>query len=240
MENETSSNQNYTYLLKIFATFMSISFAILSFIIFIYWKGYADNLGINTNLMNIPYKENVYVLILIFISLVIIFTPSLLISKQISNKVDKTEILIVCIIFILNLFCSIYFFSTNINLSNLFLLFIVNILLTAIGVFLNLTKPSINNCSPKIQILFILPFLIYTLLLTYDTGKDSIKYQATYSFTKNNKYVVVYTNNDKYILNSVLIKDNKLIFTNKTQIVVDCNNVKLTKRKFHEIEIRKP
>lgn len=240
MENETSSNQNYTYLLKIFATFMSISFAILSFLIFIYWKGYADNLGINTNLMNIPYKENVYVLILIFISLVIIFTPSLLISKQISNKVDKTEILIVCIIFILNLFCSIYFFSTNINLSNLFLLFIVNILLTAIGVFLNLTKPSINNCSPKIQILFILPFLIYTLLLTYDTGKDSIKYQATYSFTKNNKYVVVYTNNDKYILNSVLIKDNKLIFTNKTQIVVDCNNVKLTKRKFHEIEIRKP
>lgn len=240
MENETSSNQNYTYLLKIFATFMSISFAILSFLIFIYWKGYADNLGINTNLMNIPYKENVYVLILIFISLVIIFTPSLLISKQISNKVDKTEILIVCIIFILNLFCSIYFFSTNINLSNLFLLFIVNILLTAIGVFLNLTKPSINNCSPKIQILFILPFLIYTLLLTYDTGKDSIKYQATYSFTKNNKYVVVYTNNDKYILNSVLIKDNKLIFTNKTQIVVDCNNVKLTKRKFHKIEIRKP
>ena len=82
--------------------------------------------------------------------------------------------------------------------------------------------------------------MIYTLLLTYDTGKDSIKYQATYSFTKNNKYVVVYTNNDKYILNSVLIKDNKLIFTNKTQIVVDCNNVKLTKRKFHEIEIRKP
>lgn len=240
MENETSSNQKYTYLLKIFATFMSISFAILSFLIFIYWKGYADNLGINTNLMNIPYKENVYVLILIFISLVIIFTPSFLISKQISNKVDKTEILIVCIIFILNLFCSIYFFSTNINLSNLFLLFIVNILLTAIGVFLNLTKPSINNCSPKIQILFILPFLIYTLLLTYDTGKDSIKYQATYSFTKNNKYVVVYTNNDKYILNSVLIKDNKLIFTNKTQIVVDCNNVKLTKRKFHEIEIRKP
>lgn len=240
MENETSSNQKYTYLLKIFATFMSISFAILSFLIFIYWKGYADNLGINTNLMNIPYKENVYVLILIFISLVIIFTPSFLISKQISNKVDKAEILIVCIIFILNLFCSIYFFSTNINLSNLFLLFIVNILLTAIGVFLNLTKPSINNCSPKIQILFILPFLIYTLLLTYDTGKDSIKYQATYSFTKNNKYVVVYTNNDKYILNSVLIKDNKLIFTNKTQIVVDCNNVKLTKRKFHEIEIRKP
>ena len=128
MENETSSNQKYTYLLKIFATFMSISFAILSFLIFIYWKGYADNLGINTNLMNIPYKENVYVLILIFISLVIIFTPSFLISKQISNKVDKTEILIVCIIFILNLFCSIYFFSTNINLSNLFLLFIVNIL----------------------------------------------------------------------------------------------------------------
>lgn len=68
----------------------------------------------------------------------------------------------------------------------------------------------------------------------------SIKNQIAYQVTKNNEYVVVYTNNDKYILNSILIKDNKLIITNKTQMIVNCNNVKLTKRKFHEIEIRTP
>lgn len=43
MENETSLEQNCTYLLKFFTTFMSISFTMLSFFIFIYWKGYADN-----------------------------------------------------------------------------------------------------------------------------------------------------------------------------------------------------
>lgn len=240
MEKETSSEQNHTYLLKTFATFMSITFAILCFITFIYWKGYADNLGINTNSMNISYKENVYMLILTFISSVIIFTPSFLISKQFSNKVNKMETLIACIIFILNLFCTVYFFSTNFNLYNLFFLFIVYILLTVIGVFLNLTKPSINNCSPKILILFIYLFSIFTPLLTYDAGKDSIKHQATYSVTENNKYVVVYTNNDRYILNSILIKDNKLIITNKTQMIVNCNNVKLTKQKFQEVEVKKP
>lgn len=240
MENKTSSNQNYKNSLKDFVSFMPIAFAILCFIIFIHWKGYANNLGINTNSMNIPYKENVYMLILTFISSVIIFTPSFLLSKQSLKKMDKMEILITCIIFILNLFCSIYFFSTNFNLYNLFLLFIVYILLTAIGVFLISTRPSINNCSSEIRILIIFLCLIPTLLLIYDTGKDSIKYQATYSVTENNKYVVVYTTQDKYILNSVLIKDNKLIFTNKTQLIVNCNNVKLTKRKFQEVEVRTP
>ena len=110
------------------------------------------------------------------------------------------------------------------------------------GVALNAwnTQPSINNCSSEIRILIIFLCLIPTLLLIYDTGKDSIKYQATYSVTENNKYVVVYTTQDKYILNSVLIKDNKLIFTNKTQLIVNCNNVKLTKRKFQEVEVRTP
>ena len=54
---------------------MSIAFALFCFILFVYWKGYADNLGINTNSMNISYKENVYILILTFISSVTIFTP---------------------------------------------------------------------------------------------------------------------------------------------------------------------
>lgn len=239
MENKTSSNQNYKYSLKDFVPFMPIAFAILCFLIFIYWKGYADNLGINTNLMNISYKENVYMLILTFIGSVIIFTPSFLISKQFSNKVDKMEILIACIIFISNLFCLIFFFSIKITMNNIFVLFIRYIILTFICAYLISTKPSINDCSSKIQILSVFLLLISTLII-YDTGKDSIKFQATYSVTENNKYVVVYNNNDKYILNSVLIKDNKLIFTNKTQMVVDCNNVKLTKRKFHKIEIRKP
>ena len=63
MKKETSSEQNITYLLKVFATFMSIASAILCFMIFIYWKGYADNLGINTNSMDISYKENIYIIL---------------------------------------------------------------------------------------------------------------------------------------------------------------------------------
>lgn len=125
MKKESSSEHNYKYSLKDLATFISISFAILCFIIFIYWKGYADNLGININSMNIPYKESVYMIILTFISSVIIFTPSFLISKQFSTNVDTTEILVACIIFILNLFCSIYLFSPNLNLNNLLSLFIL-------------------------------------------------------------------------------------------------------------------
>lgn len=59
IENKASSDQNYKYSLKEFVSFMSIAFALFCFILFIYWKGYADNLGINTNSMNISYKENV-------------------------------------------------------------------------------------------------------------------------------------------------------------------------------------
>lgn len=74
----------------------------------------------------------------------------------------------------------------------------------------------------------------------YSVGYESIKNQIAYQVTKNNKYVVVYTNKDKYILNSVKIKDDKLIFTNKTQIIVDCNNVEFTKRKFQNVVVRNP
>ena len=56
MKIKTPSDQNYKYSLKEFMNFMPIAFAILCFITFIYWKGYANNLGINTNSMNIPYK----------------------------------------------------------------------------------------------------------------------------------------------------------------------------------------
>lgn len=240
MEKETSSKQNYKYSLKDLATFISIAFAILCFITFIYWKGYADNLGININSMNISYKENVYMIIITFISSVIIFTPSFLISKQFSNKVDKMEILIACIIFIVNLFCLIFLFSIKINTKNIFVLFIKYIILAIIGTYLIHTRPSNNNCSSKIQMLIAFLFLIIALCLIYNLGKDSIKIQSTYSFTKDNKYVVVYTTQDKYILNSVLIKDNTLIFTNKTQMIVDCNNIELTKRKFQNVEIKKP
>ena len=240
MEKETSTEQKYKYSLKDFVTFIPIAFAILCFITFIYWKGYADNLGINTNLMNISYKENVYMIIITFISSVIIFTPSFLISKQFSNKVDKMEILIACIIFIVNLFCLIFLFSIKINVKIIFVLFIRYIILTIIGTYLIYTRPSNNNCSSKIQMLMVFIFLIISLSLIYNLGKDSIENQATYSITKNNKYVVVYTTQDKYILNSVLIKDNKLIFTNKTQMIVDCNNIELTKRKFQNVEIKKP
>lgn len=89
------------------------------------------------------------------------------------------------------------------------------------------------------MISFIL-FIVLVIPNVYSLGSESIKNQIAYQVTKNNEYVVVYTNNDKYILNSILIKDNKLIITNKTQMIVNCNNVKLTKRKFHEIEIRTP
>mgnify|MGYP004511783951 FL=1 len=240
MEKESSSEHNYKYSLKDLATFISISFAILCFIIFIYWKGYADNLGININSMNIPYKENVYMIILTFISSVIIFTPSFLISKQFSTNVDTTEILVACIIIILNLFCSTYLFSPNLNLNNLLSLFVVYFILIIIVAILISTKPSLNNCPSIVLKLVIILILIFGLSSIYDLGKDSIKNQFIYSITKDNKYVVVYTTQDKYILNSVLIKDNKLIFTNKTQMIVDCNNVELTKQKFQNVEVRNP
>lgn len=97
--------------------------------------------------------------------------------------------------------------------------------------------------SPKNKKYFVISFILFIVLgipNVYSLGSESIKNQIVYQVTKNNEYVVVYTNNDKYILNSILIKDNKLIITNKTQMIVNCNNVKLTKRKFHEIEIRTP
>lgn len=74
----------------------------------------------------------------------------------------------------------------------------------------------------------------------YSLGYEYIKKHIAYQVTKDNEYVVVYTNNDKYILNSVLIKDNTLIFTNKTQKIVSCNNVELTNRKFQNVEVRNP
>ena len=74
----------------------------------------------------------------------------------------------------------------------------------------------------------------------YSLWYESIKNHIAYQVTKDNEYVVVYTNNDKYILNSVLIKDNTLIFTNKTQKIVGSNNVELTNRKFQNVEVRNP
>lgn len=130
MENETSSEQNHTYLLKIFATFMSIAAAILCFMIFIYWKGYADNLGINTNSMDISYKENIYTILLASPNLIILFVSSLFISKLFSHKQINKEIikkicLIVFITFLLNMYILYCYNSFQFNIRFMFSLLII-------------------------------------------------------------------------------------------------------------------
>lgn len=244
MENETSSKQNHTYLLKIFATFMSIAAAILCFMIFIYWKGYADNLGINTNSMDISYKENIYTILLASPNLIILFVSSLFISKLFSHKQINKEIikkicLIVFITFLLNMYILYCYNSFQFNIRFMFSLLIIYIVLLLIGIFLILSMPSSKNQKHSAIISLIL-LIVLGVPSVYSVGYESIKNQIAYQVTKNNKYVVVYTNKDKYILKSVNIKDDKLIFTNKTQIIVDCNKVELTKRKFKNVEVRNP
>ena len=99
--------------------------------------------------------------------------------------------------------------------------------------------PSTKNQKYSVIISLIL-LIVLGVSSVYSVGYESIKNKIAYQITNNNKYVVVYTNKDKYILNSVKIKDDKLIFTNKTQMIVDCNNVELTKRKFQNVEVRNP
>lgn len=243
MENETSLEQNCTYLLKFFTTFMSISFTMLSFFIFIYWKGYADNLGINTNLMNISYKENIYTILLASPNLIVLFVTSLFISKLFPLKQINKEFFIkiglaVILTFLLNIYILYCYKSFLFNTKFIFTLLKVYIVLLMVGVCTIHPMPSPNN--KKYFVISFILFIVLGIPNVYSLGSESIKNQIAYQVTKNNEYVVVYTNNDKYILNSILIKDNKLIITNKTQMIVNCNNVKLTKRKFHEIEIRTP
>lgn len=244
MENKKTTEQNYTNLLKIFATFMSISSAILCFIIFIYWKGYADNLGINTNSMDISYKENIYTILLASPNLIILFVSSLFISKLFSHKQINKEIikkicLIVFITFILNMYILHCYNSFQFNIRFIISLLIIYILLLLIGVLIIISMPSTKNQKYSVIISLIL-LIVLGMSSVYSVGYESIKNKIAYQITNNNKYVVVYTNKDKYILNSVKIKDDKLIFTNKTQMIVDCNNVELTKRKFKNVEVRNP
>ena len=244
MENKKTTEQNYTNLLKIFATFMSISSAILCFIIFIYWKGYADNLGINTNSMDISYKENIYTILLASPNLIILFVSSLFISKLFSHKQINKEIikkicLIVFITFILNMYILHCYNSFQFNIRFIISLLIIYILLLLIGVLIIISMPSTKNQKYSVIISLIL-LIVLGVSSVYSVGYESIKNKIAYQITNNNKYVVVYTNKDKYILNSVKIKDDKLIFTNKTQMIVHCNNVELTKRKFQNVEVRNP
>lgn len=244
MENKKTTEQNYTNLLKIFATFMSISSAILCFIIFIYWKGYADNLGINTNSMDISYKENIYTILLASPNLIILFVSSLFISKLFSHKQINKEIikkicLIVFITFILNMYILHCYNSFQFNIRFIISLLIIYILLLLIGVLIIISMPSTKNQKYSVIISLIL-LIVLGVSSVYSVGYESIKNKIAYQITNNIKYVVVYTNKDKYILNSVKIKDDKLIFTNKTQMIVDCNNVELTKRKFQNVEVRNP
>lgn len=244
MENKKTTEQNYTNLLKIFATFMSISSAILCFIIFIYWKGYADNLGINTNSMDISYKENIYTILLASPNLIILFVSSLFISKlfshkQINKEIIKNICLIVFITFILNMYILHCYNSFQFNIRFIISLLIIYILLLLIGVLIIISMPSTKNQKYSVIISLIL-LIVLGVSSVYSVGYESIKNKIAYQITNNNKYVVVYTNKDKYILNSVKIKDDKLIFTNKIQMIVDCNNVELTKRKFQNVEVRNP
>lgn len=248
MEKETSSEQNITYLVNIFAVFLSIASAILCFMIFIYWKGYADNLGINTNSMDISYKENIYIIILASPNLIVLFVTSLFISKlfshkQINNEIIKKICLTVClaviIAFLLNIYILYCYKSFLFNIKFIYSLLKVHIVLLTIGVLIILSIPSPKNQKYSVIISLIL-FIILGIPSVYSVGYESIKNQIAYQVTINNEYVVVYTNKDKYILNSVKIKDDKLIFTNKSQMIVDCNNVELTKRKFKNVEVRNP
>lgn len=149
MENETSLEQNCTYLLKFFTTFMSISFTMLSFFIFIYWKGYADNLGINTNLMNISYKENIYTILLASPNLIVLFVTSLFISKLFPLKQINKEFFIkiglaVILTFLLNIYILYCYKSFLFNTKFIFTLLKVYIVLLVVGVCIIHPMPSLN------------------------------------------------------------------------------------------------
>lgn len=184
MENKKTTEQNYTNLLKIFAIFMSISSAILCFIIFIYWKGYADNLGINTNSMDISYKENIYTILLASPNLIILFVSSLFISKLFSHKQINKEIikkicLIVFITFILNMYILHCYNSFQFNIRFIISLLIIYILLLLIGVLIIISMPSTKNQKYSVIISLIL-LIVLGVSSVYSVGYESIKNKISY------------------------------------------------------------
>lgn len=245
--------ENYKIIIALSTVFITMVYALLKFIIYVFWSGYFRELNIDKSLMNLNFDG--YVLNSIFFSIVfavIIFMMKSLydvndnIISYIKDRemrfVEKCKLVIkVCLKNFIRSLC--WLFISNIPLAiticvmmhkeiKYFWAFSIILLLIEsmelISIRLNADGSSKNNKSLEDKIsncIFMTVFLSSVFIaVMYMLGSKSVTNKKDIQLIKGTDYAITYSDGNSFVLHKVEVEDKKVIIYRNQQKIIDAGN----------------
>lgn len=250
--------ENYAAVLAVGTAFVTVIYAMLRFMMFLYWSGYFKALNIDINLMSLDYSG--MILYAIFIGLVLLMlcyiswamysTISKIntnISEQDGNgKITKIKCFLsdflVSIIFMLlgdTPLILIAVVVTRIDLTFVRFVYIFCMLYTAQMLIVWLEHGKERKF--KIETYFFAAIVGMPLLVAfvYFGGSNSIKQTNNLRVTDDEKYAIVYCDGERYILEPVeFTSDTTVIINTCNQRIVEVSEVEIVNVSVECVELK--
>ena len=257
--------ENYKILIALSTTFVTIVYAVIKFIIYVYWDGYFKRLNIDKGFMKLNYEGIIYQALLIFIMLLAVLYVMCMLGtfyednwKKYKNKADR-KILTFLGMMTMNAFVTLILLSiSNLpwlificawgNLSlNLGAIVSVLTLLSVLEIGLILhhlifeKKPNNKEVSLEgkvatgILMALIIPSAILSII--YSSGSKGIERIQEVRLVENQQYMVTYSDGEKYILHRVEMDENQIVIQRNEQKIIKCDNVECTIKKAKSVHV---
>lgn len=244
---------NFTIILAVCTTLLTILYAILKLIIYVYWKGYFSKLNIDDGLINLNFDGFVFQvvffgLIILFISYLFWMVKNFFVQNKKrlwdNEKRFKNFIKLVFISFIysillfslgnipavavLSVLLQVEMTSSNIG-KLLFFLYVMELLFIIIHLIevkdINISE---KNLEKKIAESFfkLLTYICFILSFMFYFGNSSIEKKNKIFMMEDNQYAITYSNENYYILHKAILEEKVLTIFKNEQMIISKENCK--------------
>lgn len=239
--------ENYAAVLAIGTAFVTVIYAMLRFMMFLYWSGYFKALNIDINLMSLDYSGMIlYAIFLCVVLLLLIYMcvemcsiirkMNARIKERGNNKLWNVikcvmvDLLIsVCCLLLGNIpIILILLVVSHINLtvSSFLGIFCVLYVTEIVIVFLETKKEKDYQVEGFVIAAII--FVPTVLALLYFNGANSMEQMKNIRVTAEEKYAVVYCDGERYILESIEFNGgNEAIIDTCNQKIIGVSDVEI-------------
>ena len=242
---------NFTIILAVCTTLLTILYAILKLIIYVYWKGYFSKLNIDDGLINLNFDG--FVFQVVFFGLIILFISYLFwMAKEffVQNRKnlwdnDKKFKKLIKLVFDSLIYSILLFTLGNIpivavlsvllqvemtafNIGKLLIfIYIMELLFITIhlieGKDINISEKTLEK---KIAEFFFksLTYICFLLSFMFYFGNSSIEKKNKICMMEDKQYAITYSNENYYILHKAILEEKVLTIYKNEQMIISKEN----------------
>lgn len=235
--------ENIVTIVTVVTAIISVGYAIIRLLIYVYWRGYFSKLNISVSIMNLKFQKSIFEIIFVSIILIIVgyfmFWVMDIINDFKENSLKQNRIIIffkklilsfgilsvvnIPLIILLGAAAKIDFTLKNMILL-IIMLYVIEIFFILIHIF---SKSSSDKKKDKTiewkigsVIVELFLFILMFLALTFYIGDTTIDHKTSVQLVENGEYMISYCDGEQYVLHRVKYeKGNLTIYRNEQKIV---------------------